>query len=226
MYRIGKVFTFSASHQLMGVADDHPCKRLHGHNYVVEVELSSQELNAAGFVRDYLELAALKDYIDSNLDHRHLNDVLGDDGTTAEALAKHLYDWSRARWQDVTAVRVSETPKTWAEYRPRAELPSPEALESFEIIDPWSEVLTEWLASRKGRPFTTLEALREGLGLATASANSKSGKRCSRLLRSLGFGKKATRNKHEHLYLWRKLKPEEEEIEARRTFFKGKAEQD
>ncbi|MDX1738064.1 MAG: 6-carboxytetrahydropterin synthase, partial [Alphaproteobacteria bacterium] len=37
---------------------------------------------------------------------------------TAERMAKHLYDWCAARWEEVSAVRVSETPKTWAEYRP------------------------------------------------------------------------------------------------------------
>jgi 6-pyruvoyltetrahydropterin/6-carboxytetrahydropterin synthase len=47
-----------------------------------------------------------------------LNDVLGDDCVTAERMAKHLFDWCRARWPEVTAVKVSETPKTWAEYRP------------------------------------------------------------------------------------------------------------
>jgi len=118
MYRITKEFHFSASHQLFGLPDDHQCARLHGHNYVVVIELASQTLNAHGFVRDYLELAPLKRYIDDELDHRHLNEVLGDDCVTAERMAKHLYDWCAARWPETVAVKVSETPKTWAEYRP------------------------------------------------------------------------------------------------------------
>lgn len=118
MHRITKDYHFSASHQLFGLAEDHPCARLHGHNYIVQVELSAQELNAHGFVRDYRELDALKDYIDEKIDHRHLNDVLGENNTTAEQIAQHFYDWCKERWPEVTAVRVSETPKTWAEYRP------------------------------------------------------------------------------------------------------------
>ena len=118
MYRISKQFAFSASHQLMGVPEGHPCSRLHGHNYIVEIELSGETLNEAGFVRDYLELGELKKYIDDVLDHRHLNEVLGDDNVTAERLSKHLFDWSFERWPEVTAMRISETPKTWAEYRP------------------------------------------------------------------------------------------------------------
>ena len=118
MYRITKEFHFSASHQLKGLPEDHQCARLHGHNYVVVVELASKTLNANGFVRDYLELAPLKRYIDDALDHRHLNDALGDDAVTAEQLAKHFYDWCKGRFPETSAVRVSETPKTWAEYRP------------------------------------------------------------------------------------------------------------
>jgi 6-pyruvoyltetrahydropterin/6-carboxytetrahydropterin synthase len=118
MYKISKEYHFSASHQLFQLPDDHPCARLHGHNYVVEVELQSETLNAVGFVRDYRELDALKIYIDEKFDHRHLNDILGDDCVTAENLAKHFYDWCKAYWPEVIAVRVRETPKSTAEYRP------------------------------------------------------------------------------------------------------------
>jgi 6-pyruvoyltetrahydropterin/6-carboxytetrahydropterin synthase len=118
MYRITKEFHFSASHQLSHLPADHQCARLHGHNYIVVVELASEHLNDDGFVRDYHELAPLKRYIDDELDHRHLNDVLGNDRVTSEYLARHFYDWCKMRLPETTAVRVSETPKTWAEYRP------------------------------------------------------------------------------------------------------------
>ena len=41
MYTIAKQFTFSASHQLDHLPEDHQCARLHGHNYVVEIVLSA-----------------------------------------------------------------------------------------------------------------------------------------------------------------------------------------
>lgn len=116
MYKITKEYHFSASHQLHQLPSSHPCSRLHGHNYIVEVALQSKTLNATGFVRDYNELDALKAYIDETFDHRHLNDVLGDDSVTAEQIAKHFYDWCKNIWPEVIAVRVKETPKTMAEY--------------------------------------------------------------------------------------------------------------
>ncbi|WP_011583360.1 MULTISPECIES: 6-carboxytetrahydropterin synthase QueD [Chelativorans] len=118
MFRITKQFHFSASHQLLRLADDHPCKRLHGHNYIVEIELAADALDENGFVRDYHDLAAFQRYVDETLDHRHLNDVFGHDAVTAEWLAKHFFDWCRERLPETSCVRVSETPKTWAEYRP------------------------------------------------------------------------------------------------------------
>lgn len=118
MYTISKRFAFSASHVIGGLPGDHPCGRLHGHNYQVEVSLQADELDHVGFVRDFRELAGLKKFIDETLDHRHLNDVLGHDRTTTEVLSRWLYEWCKARWPEVTAVRVSETPSTWAEFRP------------------------------------------------------------------------------------------------------------
>lgn len=118
MYSIAKQFAFSASHQLAGLAADHPCARLHGHNYVVEVILEGTTLTPTGFLRDYRELDAFKRFLDAEFDHRHLNEVLGHDRPTAEHLARFFYDWARQRWPEVAAVRVSETPKTWSEYRP------------------------------------------------------------------------------------------------------------
>jgi 6-pyruvoyltetrahydropterin/6-carboxytetrahydropterin synthase len=118
MYTIAKKFAFSASHIIGGLPPEHPCGRLHGHNYEVEVVLQSAALDNVGFVRDYNELSALKQFLDETVDHKHLNDVLGHDKTTAEALTKWLYDWCKMRWPEVVAVRVSESPRTWAEYRP------------------------------------------------------------------------------------------------------------
>lgn len=115
MYTIQKRFEFSASHQLNGLPEGHQCARLHGHNYIVEVVLQSDALNAVGFVVDYGELKPLKEYIDRTFDHRHLNDVLPFQ-TSAENIAEHLYQWCKNRWPETSAVRVSETSKTWAEY--------------------------------------------------------------------------------------------------------------
>lgn len=120
MYKISKQFAFSASHILEGLPQEHPCSRLHGHNYVVTVHLKAGELNAVGFVKDYRELDGVKRYIDEMLDHRHLNDLFPFN-PTAENLAKYLYDTFKKDIPELYAVEVSETPKTTAIYEADSE---------------------------------------------------------------------------------------------------------
>ncbi len=115
MYKIKKQFQFSAGHHLEGLPLNHQCSRPHGHNYIVEITLKSNKLNKVGFVVDYGDLKPLKDYIDNTLDHRNLNNVLNFQ-TSAENLAKHLFDFCKKLWPQTFSVAVSETPKTWAIY--------------------------------------------------------------------------------------------------------------
>ncbi|GHC68678.1 6-pyruvoyl trahydropterin synthase family protein [Streptomyces flavofungini] len=120
MFTITKEFHFSASHRLDHLPPDHPCGRLHGHNYIVVLELSaaSDELTRPGFVRDYGELGQFKKWLDETVDHRHLNDALADRNPSAENIALWIYQTWTNDYPELTAVRVSETPKTWATYRP------------------------------------------------------------------------------------------------------------
>lgn len=115
MYKISKQFAFSASHILEGLPQEHPCSRLHGHNYLITLHLRADLLNDVGFVKDYRDLDNVKKYIDNTLDHRHLNDIIPFN-PTAENIAKHLYDIFKTEIPELYAVEVSETPKTTAIY--------------------------------------------------------------------------------------------------------------
>lgn len=115
MHTISKEFHFSASHQLNCLPDDHPCARIHGHNYVIKVELSAEKLDTTGFVVDYRKLDTFKKYLDDVLDHRHLNDIIPKN-PTAENIGEFLYYKFKNLIPQLTAVEVSETPKTNARF--------------------------------------------------------------------------------------------------------------
>lgn len=121
MWTVSKDFTFSASHRLEGLEPGHKCGRLHGHGYRVRVELSSAHLDRHGFVLDYGELSPFAAYLQGQLDHRHLNDVI-DFQPSAENLAALLHgvvlDVVPVPASVTVAVGVSETEKTWAWWRP------------------------------------------------------------------------------------------------------------
>lgn len=122
MHRIEKIFHFSAAHQLTHLcahSPEHKCARLHGHSYRVRVTLESPTLDADGFVMDYDCLEPIQRYIDTVLDHQNLNDVLGvGTYTTAEWISRALYERFKPELPLLAAVAVSESPDTWAEYRP------------------------------------------------------------------------------------------------------------
>ncbi|GIL29055.1 6-pyruvoyl trahydropterin synthase family protein [Actinocatenispora comari] len=121
-YRIGKTLSFEAAHHLPGLPEGHKCGRSHGHSYQVTVVLAADDLVPPGFVVDFGDLSPLRSYIDDQLDHRNLNDVL-DIPPTSERLARHFYDWCVEHLPlhdgvTIGSVRVSETAATFAEYTP------------------------------------------------------------------------------------------------------------
>lgn len=118
-YTISKDFDFSASHQLHGLPEDHPCSRLHGHNYKIKLTLTAGDVDDIGFVHDYRKLAPFKAFLDDVLDHRHLNDLM-EGNPTAERMSamlcrKAVEVLELPRTVFKLSVAVSETPKTWAE---------------------------------------------------------------------------------------------------------------
>ena len=98
-YTIAKKFSASCSHQLRGVGSNHPCGRVHGHNYVFTLHLADNEVDEKGMVLDYRELDMFKRWVKDSVDHRHLNNIM-DDNPTAENIARWIYDkWAgRYRW--------------------------------------------------------------------------------------------------------------------------------
>jgi 6-pyruvoyltetrahydropterin/6-carboxytetrahydropterin synthase len=92
MLTITKEFHFSASHVLDRLPSWHPCARMHGHNYVVVLELSArrENLTEVGFVRDYRELEAFKKWMDDTIDHRHLNEAMGGGVLPVSGKSRHV----------------------------------------------------------------------------------------------------------------------------------------
>lgn len=102
------------------------CERMHGHRYVVELALASEEVDRAGIAFDFVdvkrELRALAD----RLDHQNLNELepFTEMEPSAENQARYFYDELKRRLpaamrDAVLYVRVWETPTQWAQYSDR-----------------------------------------------------------------------------------------------------------
>lgn len=80
---------FAAAHQLQMVGEK--CENLHGHNWIVEVYVAGQELNAAGVLIDFGELKAHVREIIDTLDHKFLNELnLCDGQPSSENIAVYI----------------------------------------------------------------------------------------------------------------------------------------
>ena len=80
--------SFDSAHWLPRVAEDHKCRRLHGHTYRIRLEWDGDVDPASGFVVDYADLKQVWTPIKDALDHRNLNDIL--ENPTCELLAEHI----------------------------------------------------------------------------------------------------------------------------------------
>ncbi|MFB6884193.1 6-pyruvoyl tetrahydropterin synthase family protein [Streptomyces noursei] len=124
-FTIGKRFAFEAGHRLAGLPAGHKCARQHGHSYEVEVILTAPALDEPGFVTDFGDLAPFKEFLDTELDHRNLHEILPL-APTSEHLAQLLAGWFIQNLQSkihgrLVAVLVRETTSSWARFNVNVE---------------------------------------------------------------------------------------------------------
>jgi 6-pyruvoyltetrahydropterin/6-carboxytetrahydropterin synthase len=123
MFTIGIRAQYEAAHFLRNYQG--PCSRLHGHRYEVEVVLVFEELDEAGISYDFMEADAHLQSVTGELDHQNLNELAAfqDVETSAENQARYIYRELKRRMGEhgshLSAVRLWETARHWAEYSER-----------------------------------------------------------------------------------------------------------
>ena len=73
-FEISKTFRFEAAHYLPNVPRGHPCGRMHGHSYEVEICLRGEISESEGWVRDFADIKSAWSPLHGQLDHTCLND--------------------------------------------------------------------------------------------------------------------------------------------------------
>ena len=131
MYKVKIISRFSAAHSLRNYKGK--CEALHGHNWRVEVLVSSLKLNSSGMVIDFIDLKKITSNALEELDHHHLNELdyfsakggsaSGGKGhnPSSEEIAKYIFnklkDEITAKGCKLEKVRVWETDTSCAVYR-------------------------------------------------------------------------------------------------------------
>jgi 6-pyruvoyltetrahydropterin/6-carboxytetrahydropterin synthase len=131
MYLVTKRIDFCYGHRLLDY--DGICKHPHGHNAIVEVDVRTDRLDQRNMVADFSDIKRIvKGWIDRELDHKMILrqddplvgplEALGEpifkleSNPTVERIAKLIFDMTRHQGLDVVAVRVWETPTSYAAY--------------------------------------------------------------------------------------------------------------
>ena len=91
VYTLKILTDFAAAHTLRNYPG--ACSRMHGHNWKVEVEVQSNELDSSGMVIDFKKIKNHTRQVTDELDHQYLNDLAPFDtiNPTAENIAAYLF---------------------------------------------------------------------------------------------------------------------------------------
>lgn len=131
MYSVTKRIEFCYGHRLLDY--DGVCKHPHGHNALAEIEVRTDALDNRNMVADFSDIKRIvKGWIDAEIDHkmvlRHDDPLVGplqalgeplyllDSNPTVERLARLLFEKTRELGFNVVAVKVWETPNSYAVY--------------------------------------------------------------------------------------------------------------
>lgn len=120
MYKVKIISRFSAAHSLRNYKGK--CEALHGHNWRVEILVSSPKLNSSGMVMDFSDLKKLTSGVFGELDHCHLNelDYFKAQNPSSEEIAKYIFDELKdeitAKGCKLEEIKVWETEASCASY--------------------------------------------------------------------------------------------------------------
>ena len=110
-------FTLESARRLPRLAPDHPCARLHGHSFQIELRVAGPLDPDLGWIIDFADIQAAWRPVHAALDHRCLNDVPGLENPTSEHLARWLWQRLKPVLPGLSQVQVMETAQSGCIYR-------------------------------------------------------------------------------------------------------------
>ncbi len=85
-------FTIEAGRYLPNLKQEHPCARMHGHTFVVQIHITGEVEEEKGWIMDFHELDNKLNEVRKMLDHKVLNEIPGLENPTTELLARWLWE--------------------------------------------------------------------------------------------------------------------------------------
>ena len=110
-------FTFEAAHRLPLAPEQHKCRRLHGHSFVIDVALYGEVDPSVGWVIDFGQVKEAVEPIRRQLDHHYLNEIPGLENPTSENLSLWIWERLSPSLPLLHAIHVRETCNNACTYR-------------------------------------------------------------------------------------------------------------
>ncbi|MEW6254208.1 MAG: 6-carboxytetrahydropterin synthase QueD [Planctomycetota bacterium] len=114
---IFRVFHLHCARRLPALPATHPCSRLHGHTFRIEVTVSGELDPVLGWVTDFADIEAAWRPVHDTLDHRTLNEIAGLENPTSEGLAIWLWQRLQLALPGLSQISVMETHDAGCVYR-------------------------------------------------------------------------------------------------------------
>jgi 6-pyruvoyltetrahydropterin/6-carboxytetrahydropterin synthase len=118
MFELSQTFYFEAAHTLQRQHEAEGSRRVHGHTYHAEVQLTGKPDPSSGMVMDLAVLRAAIARVREQLDHHLLDDVAGLGPATLENLCVFIHREVARTVPGVSQVSVSRATGDRCAYRP------------------------------------------------------------------------------------------------------------
>jgi 6-pyruvoyltetrahydropterin/6-carboxytetrahydropterin synthase len=110
-------FSLEAARRLPNLPPEHPCSRVHGHSFQIEVHVCGPLDAQLGWVIDFADIQRAWQPIHARLDHRYLNEVEGLENPTSERLAQWIWQRLHLALPGLAKIVVMETAASGCIYR-------------------------------------------------------------------------------------------------------------
>jgi 6-pyruvoyltetrahydropterin/6-carboxytetrahydropterin synthase len=114
---IFNVFHLECARRLPHLPAEHPCARVHGHSFRVEVHVSGPLDPTLGWVLDFADVTAAWAPVHGALDHRYLNDIPGLENPTSEHMAMWIWTKLKPALPGLNKIVIQETTSSGCIYR-------------------------------------------------------------------------------------------------------------
>jgi len=117
MHKLVHIIRFESARKLTKVPEGHPCGKLYGLAFRLEIHIEGNMNKETGFVMDFNDIEKSFQPIRDRLDHNYLNDIKGLENPTSEVLIEWIWNQLRPKLNELKKLVLWENEISRVEYK-------------------------------------------------------------------------------------------------------------